>query len=280
MMRGVVLVVVAAALVVTPQAHADDTRVDTRLFSAAPDSPVAMVGTRDQLRAKAALVLPLVGGPFEPGFTLRLPAFVELHNAFGSSIPSELWRGRISLDATWGVADIAGPGSFYRWGLALEHESDHISLGGTGGFLKLNGAALRNELVLALGRGFTFLGALTARLHLFSCTVDAALCARDGGGAFASRAFEVNTDATVAKGLGRGFYAFSSIHGARMFQHAYVVAERRVVLDLGAALATGTRGTFQLYGTAFAGTDVGFLRGRGERFELGAGIRWSPATSW
>jgi hypothetical protein len=293
--RRVCLFGTCLLMVCTTRAFADGPRVDPRIFIAAPDSPVATVGTRKQTRAKAALVLPLVGGPFDSGFSLRIPAFIELHNVLGAKIPSEFWRGRITLDGSVGFPSALGEGSFYRMGVALEHESDHSSISGYDGFLKLNSAALSNEATLDLGNGFTFFAGLTAHFHLSSCTVQAAICSSGGGTTFESRAFEVSLDGVLDKTLGLGFRAFTAVHAARMFGHRYVANEQRGVVDLGVAWTTKSKGTFQLYGTGFVGTEVGFFRGSGDRpqwniirafgegaptgqeaVQLGGGIRWAP----
>lgn len=241
-----------------------------------------MVGTRsNRVRTKVGVVLPLYGGGFEPGFFLRVPGFIELHNVRPAWIPNQLWRGRISVEGGWGWEDLLGD-AFFRLALALEHESDHGSESPYRGFLNLNSVALRGEAVFDLGKGLTLFGSITNRLHVHTCTIRPSTCAATGGERGA-RAYELSLDATLDQKLGRarltpfGFHLFGSLHADVMFPTPrIVIAEKRAVLDVGIALATEKKGTFQLYATAFAGSDVGFFRGQRELVELGAGLRWSP----
>lgn len=282
-MRAPAHLALASAVVVLGcaiDARAEPALLDTRPLSASPDSPVAMIGTRRQVRTKVGVVLPLYGGGFEPGLFLRLPGFIELHNVRGGVIPNQLWRGRLAIEGGFTWEDLFGQ-LFFRLALALEHESDHGSESPFRGYVHLNSLSLRGETVLDLGNGLSLFASLTNRLHVHTCTISPVTCSISGGDRGA-RAYEIAIDAVLDQKLGNarspvGFHLFGSLHGDMILPTpGRVIAERRAVLDVGIALATARRGTFQLYGTTFAGTDVGFLRGQRELVELGMGFRWSP----
>src|SRR5688572_22712588 len=256
-MRGTfrVALVALVALLATRTAHADGplASVDPRILSANPDSPVSLLAWRSQLRGKVAIVIPLVGRPMERGLVLRVPAFIELHNVDGSAIPSELWRGRIVADASYGWQANVGARFFFRTGAALEHESDHTSVARYVGFSNLNSLALRNEATFDLGRGLTLFISPVTRIHLHTCTRSSAYCAIDGGSR-GTRAFEAAIDATVVKELATlpalgDLHGFLSLHGAWLFPHDTALEEQRVTSDVGVALATPRAGTFQILAT-------------------------------
>lgn len=259
-------------------------RPDPRVFSASPESASTSIGWRTQLRGRIGVAIPLVGeNGAGPGFALRLPAFIELHNFTASAIPYQLWRGRLVIDGSfaWRTRADDARSPLLRLGLGIEHESDHTSVSQlVHGYLNLNSLAVHGDAVLPLGERTVFYASALARLHVLTCTRDPVLCeAKNGVGG--SRAFEASVEADVSHALSPAsdddvWLLFAATYATFLLPSGLAVAERRATLEAGVADATRRRGTFQLFATSLFGDDVGFFRGTRQVVQAGGGIRWTP----
>jgi hypothetical protein len=267
---GLVLAFAALGL----PARADEL-AEARRLSASPDHPVFSLGWRSHLHATVGAELSVFGAD-EPGFFLRVPAMVELHNVVDNAAPNNLWRGLLGVELGH---------RFARWSVALliQHESDHEtadlarhvpSNAAPAGFYQLNSVGMRADWPLALANERVVASA-TARLHVFSCTIGVARCA-DGVG---SRAFEAAADlvwsgrpGAAASGTIEPLIAF---HADWLVPAGLVRDEHRFILDAGACLRTKGRGMIELVATGWLGSEVGYIREQRVR-NLGVALRWTP----
>jgi hypothetical protein len=252
-----------------PQAQSD-----ARLLSADPDVPAMELAYRGHMRAAAGVRIPLFGDLAGTGFLLQLPALIELHNVDDEFIPYENWRGRLALEAIYRrEASIGRTRAALAGAFALEHESDHTSVGG-GEFVDLNSLSLRGEMTLPIGIHALTMGAL-ARLHVLTCTTDPAMCASYSG-LRGSQAPELVTDVIFDGVFVRNhpWRFFGALHAAWLIGNGYAATEARFVLDTGVAVRAQERGLFQLYFTMLVGNPVGLHRATSGVVEAGAGLRW------
>ncbi|MBS1150251.1 MAG: hypothetical protein H6Q89_1949 [Myxococcaceae bacterium] len=158
------------------------------LATASPDAPALELGWRDGMRAKGGGRIRLLGdGEDRQGGFFEFQGFIELHNGPGyhGVIPYEYWRGRFALEGghRW---KFDGPTPWVlRLTGALEHESDHSTSPNVGGgqpdvgFVNLNSLSL--QAGVRRGGSSPSHAALTARLHVVTCTRSQTTCGRGGG---------------------------------------------------------------------------------------------------
>jgi len=261
-------------LLAASPARADPARAQTeaRRLSANPDSPTTALFWRKQLHGKVGASIPLLGGP--RGFSLELPAFIELHNGASSFVPYQYWRGRISLEATHRVV-LDGGRLVLSTSVLGEHESDHVS-GAPGDFLNKNGLALRSDLTWRFGNDALTVSSIP-RFHLRTCTRIARICG-EGRGRDGSAGFEQTVEVVFDGGwappeTGRPRY-FVAAAGSWLMAHRLVAEEKRAVLEVGLSLRRPERGLFQIYLTGLTGNELGYLRAR-TGSQLGLGVRWA-----
>jgi hypothetical protein len=251
---------------------------EARRLSASPDNPVFSLGWRDHLHVTLGAEIPVFGGE-GPGFYLRVPAMVELHNVVDNAAPNNLWRGLLGVEL--GVR-------FARWslGFQIQHESDHETVdlvrqvpndAAPAGFLQLNSVGVRADWPLALAQQRIAASAV-ARLHVLSCTIDVARCA-NGAGGWGSRAFEATADlvwsGSAAASPAGSVEPVIAFHADWLVPAGLVRDEHRFILDAGAWLRTEQRGLVQLVAVGWLGSEVGYLRNQRVR-SLGVVFRWSP----
>lgn len=273
----------ALALLATPAPPPAHAPVDlAEALSADPDRAALSLSFRDQLGATVGAEVPVVGDG-DPGFNLRVPVMVELHNRLPNATPNNYWRGLLAvvLSERFALADPRlGPA---RLSLRLFHESDHITWGGAVenpeaslGFYDFNGLGVGGALPLWAG-GQRFVLSAEARLHLVTCNVSATLCA-SGAQGFGSPGFEGRAEVVWSGGGAPPKDRWSPM--AALFldwlaPHALIRTERRLIVHVGAYLPTERRGTFQVYLLGWWGNDVGFQR-RNRIAQAGIGLGWSP----
>ncbi|MBX3264456.1 MAG: hypothetical protein KF782_32590 [Labilithrix sp.] len=246
-------------------------QVEARRLSANPDAPTMALFWRKELHGKVGASLPLIGGP--RGFSVELPAFVELHNRTSSFVPYQYWRGRVSLEATHRAA--LDERSALGLSVLAEHESDHVS-GPPGHFLNKNGVAFRSDLTWLFGSSALTVSSIP-RLHLRTCTLVARVCS-DAGGRGGSAGFEQTIEVVFDGGwapreAGNLRY-FVAAAASWVLPHRLVAEERRAVLELGLSSRRRERGLLQLYVTGLAGNELGYLRATTGN-QLGLGVRWA-----
>ncbi|MBX3186460.1 MAG: hypothetical protein KF819_05565 [Labilithrix sp.] len=262
-------------------AHADPPRaLDPRVLSSSPESATTSLAWRSQLRGRVGVPIPIYGDTRDEGFALKLPAFIELHNYRPAVVPNQLWRGRLWIDASYGWAlDERERSPLLRVGYALEHESDHGSETHLGGFHNINAMSAHVDLSQPLGARTTLFATVQPRFHFLTCTQSPIFCATGGGGR-GSRAFELSSEVSVMSELGPlGSVMpvlFASAFATWLPKSEYARLERRLTIDFGAAFATDRKGTFQIFGTALFGHDVGYYRGTEDVAQGGFGVRWTP----
>jgi len=212
----------------------DDSR--SRRIDASPHAPVARLLYQGSTRswAKLALVVPIWGPPAREGLFVHLLPLIELNSNedFGSAMPAQLWRGRLSVEGGWRwYRFLAGRvPAVFSLSVALMHESDHrteldgyLPYGMLGvDVLYVDDLALRGQLTASPGR-WILSGALIPRFHLLSCTRTDRDCnaAADGGQGFELMLLLMNNAR-----LGVGFEAIGLCESAYRLAKAYA-AERK-----------------------------------------------------
>jgi len=263
------------SLLAASPAGADPARAqaEARLLSANPDSPTSAFFWRDELHGKLGAPIPLLGE--RTGFSLQLPALIELHNARPSLVPYQFWRARVSLEA---IHRRVLDGGRFVLGTSIlaEHESDHVS-GPPGHFLNRNGVAFRLDFTWMFGDDALTASSI-ARMHLRTCTLVPILCDR-GGGREGSAAFEQTAEVVFDGGwgnrcAGRPRY-FLSAMGSLLPAHRLAGEEKRAVAEVGLSVRRPEHGLLQVYFTGLAGNEIGYLRHLTDT-QVGLGVRWAP----
>jgi hypothetical protein len=245
-----------------------------RRLSASPDSPVFSLGWQSHLHATLGADLPVFGGD-GPGFVLRIPAMVELHNVVDNAAPNNLWRGLLGVELGYRFA-------LWSLGFQIQHESDHEtadlarhvpSVAAPAGFYQLNSVGLHVEVPLVLAHERVIASAV-ARFHVFSCNVNVARCASGVG----SRTVEASAEVVWSGGAGpRATGALEpviALHVDWLVAAGLLRDEHRFILDVGAWLRTEGRGMIQLVAIGWLGSEVGYIRGERVR-NLGVAFRWT-----
>jgi hypothetical protein len=260
---------------------------DAEAVSADPDTAVLEAGERGSVRAKIGLEPDLVAIGQEPRFRLRLPAFIELLNPPGDSswVPYDFWRARVQLE---GLEQFMLTPEL-RFGVAqrLEHESDHptapyaTAASGQYGWVNLN--ALATIFTLRWRRGPDALNvAVTARLHLLTCTRDTDVCGLGGGGA-GGLGFEGSVGVSYQRVLVERAHSALDVFGAAFASYLpptdLITLERRVTLKAGAGVTQGAMGRLFIFLEGWFGTQGGYLRNTGDIVLFGVGIGWSSAVT-
>ena len=235
-----------------------------RALGASPDpaSPAFELGWRNGLRGEAGARIPILRHDDRLGFSLEIPAFIELHNDGAiAPVPYEYWRGHVGVMAAerW----LAGAWTLRVHGV-VEHESDH----------DLHGQWIYYE---AIGGGFAATRALaTVQLTLVAqavllvetCTLSVACTNQDGLG-----------DASVQPSLAAiASYRrwFAALYADATPANGRVAGEARVIVHAGYALEAGTRGAWQFFAQLLGGREVGIDSVNGNELRFGAGVRWEP----
>jgi hypothetical protein len=260
---------------------------DPQAVSADPDTAVTEAAWRGSLRAKIAFDADLLAIGKEPRFRLRLPAFIELLNAPGdfSEVPYDFWRARVQIE---GLEQFTLTPEL-RLGVAqrLEHESDHPTgpsvsgVSAQGGWVNMN--ALATIFTLRWRRGPDALNvAVTARLHLLTCTRDTDVCGL-GGGAAGSLGFEGSLGASYQRVLVERAHSALDVFGAAFASYLpptdLITLERRVTLKAGAGVTQGAMGRLFIFLEGWFGTQGGYLRNTGDVVVFGGGIGWSSGVT-
>ena len=253
------------------------------LATASPDAPALELGWRDGMRAKGGGRIRLLGdGEDRQGGFFEFQGFIELHNGPGyhGVIPYEYWRGRFALEGghRW---KFDGPTPWVlRLTGALEHESDHSTSPNVGGgqpdvgFVNLNSLSL--QAGVRRGGSSPSHAALTARLHVVTCTRSQTTCGR-GGGLSGDRGFEVELAVTQELSLWsvlEKWNLFASAWGQLTLETPLIIPARRLAVRLG-AIAHRRSDAISIFFQALAGTDVGYFRQQ-DTLQLGAGLAWTP----
>lgn len=250
------------------------------LVTASPDAPALECGWRDGIRAKGGGRIRILGdGDDATGGFFDFHGFIELHNFPGSAVvvPNEYWRGRFSFEGgyRWHV-DAQRPWTVRLTGL-VEHESDHSTSPGFFGtqvdigYVNLNALAVKGGL--RHGNSAPTHAAVTARLHVLTCTRNQYQCGA-GGGLRGDVTFEGEAEVGQELMLTSKWSLFAAAWAQVLVPTADIVRGRRAALRAGAIRRRGTDSLaffFQLFG----GTDVGYWR-QYDTLQVGAGLAWTP----
>ncbi len=253
------------------------------LATASPDSPALEVGWRDGIRAKGGGRIRILGDSDDlGGGFFDFQGFIELHNGPGyhGVIPYEFWRGRFAFEGGYRFHfDGLRPWTFRLTG-ALEHESDHPTGPNTDGSRPTVGWVNLNSLsVLAglrHGRVAPTHAAITARLHVVTCTRDPSYCG-SGGGLYGEPGFEVElafTQELSLWGALQKWSLFASLWGQATVGTRLIFPGRRLSIRLG-TMRHRASDTVSLFFQALVGTDLGYYR-QHDTVQLGAGLAWAP----
>jgi hypothetical protein len=267
-----------------------DEFLDARHLSANPDIPATVLVWRDHLRGAVGLDIPVFQTGGRDQIELRIPVMVELSNIVDNVIPNNYWRGLLGIELGYRFSAVGPHGEDLRLALFLQHESDHETVDlvryfqgpvtntdAPVGFYEFNSVGLRGDLPFHL-RGQNFAVAATAKLHVLSCNVNLILCA-SGADGWGSQTFEGSGEVSwsgwaPASDTGR-LMPFVSLYADWLAPNGLVREEHRVVANLGVWIRTATRGTLVLFGIAWFGNDVGYLRDQ-RVTQVGGGLRWTP----
>jgi hypothetical protein len=241
----------------------------TVVMSADPNAPDTSLVWRGSLRGTVSGNVPIVGAPFESPVSVNVLPLIEIHNDPGetSPLPSQNWRGRLSLYAawTWHYATMLQAG--------IEHESDHYTARAevADAFIELNDFFFTGSHIWATEDWALTLRAST-QLFVWSCTEESTPC-RDFQGA-----------TTIGGSLGavwdfrgqdpHGVAPFLAVDAGGILANDETLGEGRIVLHAG-LWTTGSRGdVWQLYGLGWVGNDVGITRPE-RLLQAGLGIRYA-----
>ena len=252
------------------------------LATASPDAPVLELTWRDGIRAKGGGRIRFLGdGEDLSGGFFEFAGFLEMHNGPGyhGPIPYEFWRGRFALEGgyRWKF-DGAKPWVLRLTG-AIEHESDHSTSPNIDSYTPYPGFVNLNALAVTAGVRHGLVApthaALTARLHVVTCTRTPTYCGQ-GGGLYGDRGFEVELAVTQELALWSAldrWNLFASLWGQASIGTALIFPARRLAVRLG-AIRHRKSDAISIFFQALVGTDVGYFR-QADTVQLGAGLAWS-----
>ncbi|MBK7857358.1 MAG: hypothetical protein IPJ65_01790 [Archangiaceae bacterium] len=256
---------------------------DFEAVTADPDAPVAEAGWQSSLRAKAGLRVPFFELGSGPWGYLRLPSFIELHNAPGNTsvVPYQYLRARIQLEG--GAVFQLGRAFALVTALRLEHESDHPVAADTWhddneyGFVAMNSFAALGTLRWQRDADAVTLG-LAARVHVVTCTRDPDRCG-EGHGWRGEATYEGTASLAwqhlLLTRANWGLDVFAAVFGAYTAPTALVVEERRFTAKGGVGLSRAKLGWLYLYVSAWVGNEMGYRRYRQDITQGGFGFGWS-----
>lgn len=249
-----------------------------RHLDASPESPQFGADWRGAARARLGGELPLLGRRVATPLALELVGLLELHNgpAPDSAIPNESWRGRLAIEGWWRA--VALPRRRHELGLVLEHESDHDTarVDSEARFLSLNALAFEMAHWAASGAlSVELRGAL--RYHSFTCTRLGACDEPTDGQTTLGGSVGMGADFGPSL-CWRRVAPFAALELSALAPRRDIVAEQRLVAQLGFYREGRYSGRWQLFALAFLGNDVGLQRAQRLR-QLGVGLRWTPLWS-
>ena len=270
--RALLTIVFAFALPVSAAAQGNVSTA--RGLSADPNAPNFAFEQRGSVRAKFAILIPVLA-PDTSGSFISLFPLVELHDGRNSdvlpvkSLPNEFWRGRFGIEVGWQVRLPIARSPTLRVAVGAEHESDHKSFDIEYYERNLNDHFSRADLFWPLQRGFIS-GALIERFHSNTHT---RVCVGSRHSFEQAMEFTVNLHPWKSD----RFALFASVFASRLFEADCIAAEASLVTKAGFHNVS-RHGVWQLYVSINKGNDVGQNPGW-TATKGGLGLAWSPTLT-